>query len=83
MIEEMKLARQEYAVALTNNIGVARAKERMMNMAFNYYDELLQAAEENIALKEENAMLSASLDEADAQLNAMKTAKNKKAKNGE
>ena len=57
MIEELKMAKQAYDNALLTGIGVSRAKERMMNMAFNHYDELLQAAEECTALREENEML--------------------------
>lgn len=70
MLADMKMAKQEYEAAKLSGIGVTRAKERMMNTAFNYFDELMAAAEQREALLEENAMLLDSLDKADAEASA-------------
>lgn len=67
MLADMKMAKQAYEAAKLSGIGVARAKERMMNTAFNYYDELMEAIAEREKLLEENAMLLDSLDKADAE----------------
>ncbi len=67
MLSDMKMAKQAYEAAKLSGIGVARAKERMMNTAFNYYDELMEAITEREKLLEENAMLLDSLDKADAE----------------
>lgn len=70
MLADMKMAKQAYESAKLSGIGVTRAKERMMNTAFNYFDELMEAAAEREKLLEENAMLLDSLDKADAEAKA-------------
>ena len=70
MLADMKMAKQAYEAAKLSGIGVMRAKERMMNTAFNYFDELMAAAEQREALLEENAMLLDSLDKADEEAKA-------------
>lgn len=67
MLSDMKMAKQAYEAAKLSGIGVTRAKDRMMNTAFNYYDELMEAVEQREKLLEENAMLLDSLDKADAE----------------
>ena len=67
MLSDMKMAKQAYEAAKLSGIGVSRAKERMMNTAFNYYDDLMEAIAEREKLLEENAMLLDSLDKADAE----------------
>lgn len=70
MLADMKQAKCAYEAAKLSGIGVARAKERMMNTAFNYYDMLVSAVEQREALQEENAMLLDSLDRADEEAKA-------------
>lgn len=65
MLSDMKMAKQAYEAAKLSGIGITRAKDRMMNTAFNYYDELMEAVEQREKLLEENAMLLDSLDKAD------------------
>lgn len=67
MLSDMKMAKQAYEAAKLSGIGITRAKDRMMNTAFNYYDELMEAVEQREKLLEENAMLLDSLDKADAE----------------
>ena len=77
MLADMKRAKQAYEAAKLSGIGVMRAKERMMNTAFNYFDELMAAAEQREALLEENAMLLDSLDKADEEAKAKAQSKGK------
>lgn len=74
MISDMKMAKQGYEAAKLSGIGLARAKERMMNTAFNYYDALLDAVIERERLAEENNMLLDALDKADREAKGSKAA---------
>lgn len=82
MLADMKMAKQAYEAAKLSGIGMTRAKERMMNTAFNYFDELMDAAEQREALLEENAMLLDSLDKADEEAKAKSKGKGRGASNG-
>ena len=82
MLADMKMAKQAYEAAKLSGIGVMRAKERMMNTAFNYFDELMAAAEQREALLEENAMLLDSLNKADEEAKAKSKGKGRGVSNG-
>ena len=82
MLADMKMAKQAYEAAKSSGIGVMRAKERMMNMAFNYFDELMAAVEQREALLEENAMLLDSLNKADEEAKAKSKGKGRGVSNG-
>lgn len=53
-------------------MGVAVAKERMKNIAFNHYDQLIKALMENKSLNEEVDALDAALKEAEEELKTLK-----------
>ena len=75
MIEKLRAAEAEYKYAMARGSGIAMAKERMKNLLFNYFDQLLQAAIENEALREEVESLDAALKEADDELKKLKKPK--------
>lgn len=75
MIKEMMDAKMEYIAAQTRRAGIVAAKERMKNIAFNYYDQLIKAAQENISLREEVDSLDAALADADEELKKLKKKK--------
>lgn len=75
MIKEMMDAKMEYIAAQNRRAGVSAAKERMKNIAFNYYDQLIKAAQENISLREEVDSLDAALADADEELKKLKKKK--------
>ena len=75
IIEEMTNAKAEYIAAQTRRAGIVAAKERMKNIAFNYYDQLIKAAQENISLREEVDSLDAALADADEELKKLKKKK--------
>lgn len=72
LIEAMAAARSEYQSALTRGMGVAVAKERMKNIAFNHYDQLIKALMENKSLNEEVDALDVALKEAEEELKTLK-----------
>lgn len=72
LIEAMSVARSEYQSALTRGMGVAVAKERMKNIAFNHYDQLIKALIENKSLNEEVDALDIALKEAEEELKTLK-----------
>lgn len=83
IIEEMTNAKAEYVAAQTRGAGIAGAKERMKNIAFNYYDQLIDAAKENISLREEVESLDEALANADEELKELKKPKKKAGKTEE
>lgn len=72
MIQNMADANAAYISAQARGMGVAVAKERMKNIAFNYYEQLLKAAQENISLHEEIDALDAALADADKELKELR-----------
>lgn len=50
---------------MARSSGVSVAKERMKNLLYNYYDALVQAAVDNVSLREEVKSLDEALQEAD------------------
>lgn len=68
MFEELAEAKLDYVSALGRKSGVAAAKNRLMNLLFNYYDDLVYLVEDNKRLTEENESLNAALQEADEEL---------------
>lgn len=66
-------AKMEYTSALARMGGVSVAKERLKNVLFNHFEELIDAALENISLREEVDALDAALKEADEELKSKKT----------
>lgn len=84
LIETMNAARSEYQSALVRGMGVAVAKERMKNIAFNHYDQLLKALAENQSLNEEVDALDSALADAEKKLKELSsTGKQKAAKSQE
>ena len=61
IISEMELAKQAYHYAQDSTMGIRQAKERMLNLAWNYYDDLLAALKENADLQEQLASMEAAL----------------------
>ena len=70
MWNELSTAKIEHVSAVGRKSGVKAAKERMMNLLFNYYEDLVALAEENKRLKEENESLTVALAEVDEELAA-------------
>jgi len=83
IIEKMTNAKAEFIAAQNRGSGIAVAKERMKNIAFNYFDQLIDAAKENASLREEVAALDAALADADEELKELKKSKKKTEKTGE
>lgn len=69
MYEELSKAKISYDAAVVSRSGVNVAKERLKNLLFNYYKDLVALAEENKKLVEENESLNIALQEADEDLN--------------
>ena len=80
--EKMADAQAAYMAAQARGMGIAMVKERMKNIAFNYFDELRKAALENISLREEVDSLDAALADADEELRKVKEAKGPKGSKG-
>lgn len=78
MIAEMTLAKDQYELALNMNIGVAAAKERMKNVAFNYFGELLEIVRKSKDLAAQVDVLNAALEDSDKELAALKRTSSKK-----
>lgn len=78
MIGELTLAKDQYELALNMNIGVAAAKERMKNVAFNYFGELLGCAKRCGELEEQVAALNVALEDSDKELAKLRAATPKK-----
>lgn len=77
IISEMKLAKDQYALAKDTNIGIAQARERMKNIAFNYFGELLDAAIKSKELGEKVDLLNLALEDSDKELAELKKKKKK------
>lgn len=61
IISEMEMAKQQYQYALDSTMGIRQAKDRMLNLAWNYYDILLAALKENADLQEQLDSMEAAL----------------------
>ena len=72
IISEMTLAQSAYNLAKETGIGIARAKEQMKNITFNYFDELLEAAKKSKSLQDEVNMLNIALEDSDKELAELK-----------
>lgn len=55
--DEMIYARRRYNEAVDRNNGIKAEKERMKNLMFNYYDEILATLDEVQMLADENRTL--------------------------
>lgn len=77
IISEMTLAKDQYALAQSTNIGIPQARERMKNIAFNYFDELLDAAIKSKELGEQVDLLNIALEDSDRELAELKKKKKK------
>lgn len=64
-ITSLSAAKSALISAKASNAGVSVAKERMKNLLFNYYDDLIMSALESMNLKEEVESLEAALEESD------------------
>ena len=78
IIPQLKAAKKNYEAAQARMSGVASAREGMKNLLFNYFDELLQAAIDNEALREEVEALDVALKEADAEIQQLSRKKKPK-----
>ena len=72
IISEMTLAREQFNLAKDTGIGLAAAKEKMKNIGFTYFDDLLEAAKKAVALEDEVATLNVALEDSDRELSALK-----------
>lgn len=82
IIDDMTDVKSEYEFALARGSGIASTKERMKNVGFNYFDQLLDIAKQNIALKEQIEVLNVALEDSDRELAELKAkAKSTKKKN--
>ena len=72
MISDMRLAKNQYELAKETNIGLERAKEQMKNIAFNYFQQLLECAENNQKLQDEINTLNIALEDSDKELSELK-----------
>ena len=72
IVSEMTLARSAYELAKETGIGIERAKEQMKNIAFNYFTQLLECAENNKTLQDEVNVLRIALEDSDKELSELK-----------
>ena len=72
MISDMILAKNQYELAKETNIGLAQAKERMKNVGFNYFSQLIAVAQQVEALQDEVNTLNVALDDSDKELSELK-----------
>ena len=80
IIADMTMAKNKYELAKDTGIGLAAAKEQMKNVAFNYFDELLDVVKDGTTLTEQIAALNVALEDSDKELATLKAAsKGKKA----
>ena len=75
IIADMKLARDQYEVAKLTGINISPTKERMQNIAFNYYDDLIDIASKYKEAAEEVEVLNAALADSDAELKKLRDKK--------
>ena len=54
VIEEFDSAKLRYQQAKIRNAGISFEKERLKNLLFNYYEDLLKAAKDLVAEQQEN-----------------------------
>ena len=59
--DEMIYAKRRYNEAVSRNNGIKAEKERMKNLMFNYYDDILATIDEAQKLKTEMATLKEKL----------------------
>lgn len=64
-IGELSSARMDLVVAKASGTGISIAKERMKNLLFNYYDDLINAAINSIQLSQDVQSLENALEESD------------------
>ena len=74
-IEEIMKAKAEFVSAMGRRSGIAQAKERLMNLLFNYHEDLIGLAEENKRLQEEVEALDVALGEADDEIKKLRQKK--------
>ena len=72
MISDMILAKNQYEMAQETNIGLAQAKERMKNVGFNYFNQLIAVAQQVEALQDEVNTLNVALEDSDKELSELK-----------
>lgn len=72
MISDMILAKNQYELAKETNIGLERAKERMKNVGFNYFSQLIAIAQQVEALQDEVNTLNVALEDSDKELSELK-----------
>lgn len=60
--DEMIIAKRRYDEAVLRGIGANLEKERMKNLAYNYYEDILAMCEECQALTAENEQLRQKVD---------------------
>lgn len=82
LIETLSQVNNEYVAAQARGNGLTTARERMKNVLFNHFDEILKALIENKNLAEENEALDRALQEADDELQEIKKAKKAKGSDG-
>ena len=80
-INALKSAKVSYMEAVTRKSGVSVAKERMMNLLFTYFDDLMSLVKECEELQEEISALEAALTESEEEVKHLReTAEEKKVK---
>lgn len=72
MIEKQSAAKQKLIAAKARASGVTLAKEQMKNLLFNYYEDLVQAALDNISQREEVSAQDEALQEADKENDSLR-----------
>lgn len=65
MVAAMNAANEALIAARATNAGINAAKERMKNLLFNYYKDIVETANKSLTLEEEVAALENALDEMD------------------
>lgn len=61
-----------YKSAVSTNVGISPAKEKLKNLLFNYREDLILAAVENVELKKENEALNAALADSDDEIDELR-----------
>lgn len=72
MIEKQSAAKQKLIAAKARASGVTLAKEQMKNLLFNYYEDLVQSALDNISQREEVSAQDEALQEADKENDSLR-----------
>ena len=71
-IDALARAKRELKAAIGRNSGITAAKDRMKNLLYNNYEDLVSLAEENNRLRSQNKVLNDALDEADRDNDALR-----------